>query len=380
MKTNDILLSVVIPAYNVEPYLEKCVYSMLPYEYPESHLIEILIINDGSKDSTLDVARKLASQYKQVTVIDKENGGHGSTINVGIKCAKGKYFRIIDGDDWVDSKNFIKFLQQLQMTDADIVLTDASYEYADSKDLAPYVNYIFQPNMTLNFDEVYQSGGFNKFGPVLASTTYKLENLKKSGFYITEHSAYVDMELNAFSVKNANTLIYYRLDVYRYLIGSVGQTVSKEVWMKKYKEHERIIFNLINFIERDSGLASCKIDYIEEKLIAPMVNSQVYMYDQICKWDELMVFLRTLSNNNTVYTKCMSYIYDLNGDCKLILNKYLERVEQKENNYPIIHIVSPSNAIVENKSFSGIKFIRKIIKMILPYGIVRIYQKKKYGY
>lgn len=84
---------------------------MLHFEYPESKRLEILIINDGSKDNTAAVANEIAADYSSVHVVNKENGGHGSTINMGINMARGKYLRIIDGDDWVDSQNFLSFYE-----------------------------------------------------------------------------------------------------------------------------------------------------------------------------------------------------------------------------------------------------------------------------
>ena len=384
-RDNKILLTVLIPAYNAADCLEKCIFSLLPYEYPDSDRLEILIVNDGSKDNTLNVATELAEKYEQIKIINKDNGGHGSTINVGIKQAEGKYFRIIDSDDWVDSANFIKFLQLLKTTDADLVLTDAAYEYIDDKALRPYVSYDMEKSVSMSFSDILKKAEpFSKFGPVLASSTYKLCKLKEAAFKITEHSAYVDMEFNAFAIKNIDTIIYYDLDIYRYMIGREGQSVSVQVWMKKYKEHENILFNLIKYIENET-LPDEKNAYIINKLIAPMVDSQVFMYDQICKLDKLKEFLKKLSIHENIYAASMSYIFGKNGDCKTILNQ-LDSCLSKNNNGPIIKTL----VSVQNSKYSETKdeyhklklfhYIKKAIKCILPYGLIRLYQKKKYGF
>jgi glycosyltransferase involved in cell wall biosynthesis len=384
-RDNIILLTVLIPAYNAADCLEKCIFSLLPYEYPDSDRLEILIVNDGSKDNTLNVATELAERHEQIRIIDKENGGHGSTINAGIKQAKGKYFRIIDSDDWVDSANFIKFLKLLNTTDSDLVLTDAAYEFIDVKALRPYVSYDMEKNVTMSFSDILKKEEpFSKFGPVLASSTYKLCKLQEAAFKITEHSAYVDMEFNAFAIKNIDTIIYFDLDIYRYMIGREGQSVSVQVWMKKYKEHESILFNLIKYIENEA-LPDEKNAYIINKLIAPMVDSQVFMYDQICKLDELKEFLKKLAVHENIYATSMSYIFGKNGDCKTILNQ-LDSYLPKNNNGPIIKtLVSVQNSKDsetkdEYHKLQLFHYIKKAIKCILPYGVIRLYQKKKYGF
>ena len=103
------ILTVTIPAYNVEKYMDE----VLPTFLEESILnkIEILIVNDGSKDGTSKKGKQYEQQYPAVIrLIDKENGGHGSTINKGIELATGKYFKVVDGDDWVDTHALIQML------------------------------------------------------------------------------------------------------------------------------------------------------------------------------------------------------------------------------------------------------------------------------
>jgi len=122
------LLTITIPTYNVENYLGRCLDSLT---YDESILddLDIIVVNDGSKDNSLKVAKEYEKKYSCIRVIDKENGGHGSTINVGIKLAKGKYFRVIDSDDWVNIDEFKEYINTLKKLDQDIILTDFSREF-----------------------------------------------------------------------------------------------------------------------------------------------------------------------------------------------------------------------------------------------------------
>ena len=114
----------------------------LMYEYDERFLndIEVLIIDDGSKDSTADIAVKYQNMAPESFVyVHKENGGHGSTINKGIELAKGKYFRVIDGDDWVDTDNFAKYIKRLKNENADMVLTQYKSVSEESEKLEIHI-------------------------------------------------------------------------------------------------------------------------------------------------------------------------------------------------------------------------------------------------
>ncbi len=104
MKT-DKLLSIIVASYNVEKYITKAIgcYSQLLSNKEIYNKLEIIIINDGSIDKTKEIATKFESDFPDVVrVINKESGGHGSCINTGIKEATGKYFFLIDADDWVN--------------------------------------------------------------------------------------------------------------------------------------------------------------------------------------------------------------------------------------------------------------------------------------
>ena len=120
------ILTITIPSYNVEAYLEDCLESFVNSEVMEE--IEVLVVNDGSSDHTAEIAQRYVDKYPDTfRLINKENGGHGSTINTGIKEAKGKYFKVVDGDDWVDTRNFIRLVKVLKESEADIVASNYTW-------------------------------------------------------------------------------------------------------------------------------------------------------------------------------------------------------------------------------------------------------------
>lgn len=124
------LLTIVIPCYNVEQYLHECLDSILLAEYNDS--LEVLAINDGSKDNTLSILSRYSSKYPEMLrVIDKPNGGWGSVINLAIKEAQGCYFKILDSDDWFEKEAFIEFIERLKHCGTDIFISNFTEHYSD---------------------------------------------------------------------------------------------------------------------------------------------------------------------------------------------------------------------------------------------------------
>ena len=107
------VLTITIPSYNVEKYLNQTLDSFIQEEILAD--IEVLIVDDGSKDRTPLIGKEYEEKYPGTfRVISKENGGHGSTINRGILEARGRYFKVVDGDDWVNTGDFVKLVKPLR--------------------------------------------------------------------------------------------------------------------------------------------------------------------------------------------------------------------------------------------------------------------------
>ena len=103
------LISVILPIYNVEKYLEKCLKSVINQTYKN---LEIILVDDGSKDNSPQICDEYAVKDKRIVVIHKSNGGLSDARNAGIEIAKGKYIALIDSDDYVE-KDYVQFLYQL---------------------------------------------------------------------------------------------------------------------------------------------------------------------------------------------------------------------------------------------------------------------------
>lgn len=359
------ILSIVVPAYNVEQYIDKCLISLLNHRNVGK--TEIIVVNDGSSDETSKRARVYETLSNGIVrVVDQENGGHGATINTGVSEARGKYFRLIDGDDWVESENLAKQIDKLEHINSDLVLTKGCHEYTDSPTLHNLIDYdMLKEGREYRFDDlIYQGYGFETYGPMLPTSTYKTELLKKADLCISEHKPYVDMEFNAYSVRYVETVRYYDLDIYRYLVGREGQSISRDVWKKKYRVHESIIFNVLNRANEEFYEGNTqKLQYMRYCIIAQLVDTQIYMFDQVLAWDEIDGFLKRLSQYPEANKVALSYVKKKNGDSQKILDSYHKYSWKRD--IPII----VGGKKKPNTSLNA-KF-RRAGKNILPYGVTK---------
>lgn len=285
------LFTIAIPSYNVAKFIENGVHSLI--DIKNSNKLEVLIISDGSKDDTVKIGKKLQKLTtidgkSIVKIVDKENGGHGSTINKGIELATGKYFKLMDGDDYFIKDELEKLVEILEKEDSDIILTNyiADYSVDAFKEVVRHYEFM-KPGKQYNLDSMKSDkSGFNKWGPLLSTATYKTEVLKKANFKIDEHCFYVDMEYNFIGYLNSSTVTYYPLDVYNYYLGRAGQSVSRESFRRNFKQHEKVVLRLLNEYEKireDTTISQNKKDYLRNRIIIPLIEAQYYILTQNLK-------------------------------------------------------------------------------------------------
>ncbi|MBR1891848.1 MAG: glycosyltransferase family 2 protein [Clostridia bacterium] len=226
------LLSVTVPCYNSQDYMNRCVDSLLK----GGERVEIIIVDDGSKDNTGAIADEYARKYPTIVkVVHQENGGHGEGINSGLKVASGKFFKTVDSDDAVND-DFPHFLDLLEgpASQADLVLTNYIYTYFDGRKNNS-INYknIFKPETLLTWDQT------NKFHVkqclTIHSCTFNTELMKRSGMVLPKHIFYEDNLMVCTILPLTEKIFYYNADLYQYTIGREGQSVQEDVMTKRYK-------------------------------------------------------------------------------------------------------------------------------------------------
>lgn len=274
------ILSVVIPSYNVEKFLRQTLESFVEESILDK--IEVLIVNDGSKDGTEMIGKEYENKYPQTfRVISKENGGHGSTINRGIKECTGRYFKVVDGDDWVNTADFKSLVEKLENCEADYVISNY-YEVDDQSGAKTPVEY---KRLLKNSKEDEWHGTFEdivgKVIPSMHALVLKTSILKEHQIRLDEHCFYVDVEYILYPLPFVKTVAYYDLHVYMYRLGQVTQSVSMAGFRKHIENHITVSLNLTKFAEayrqRAAGKNQKKVDYIGKR-VAQMIGDQVTIF------------------------------------------------------------------------------------------------------
>lgn len=118
------LVSVIVPVYNVEKYIDKCVESLLNQDYKN---IEVILVDDGTPDRSGDIIDRLKEEDHRIVVIHQENHGVSSARNAGMAVASGEYITFVDGDDWVDANYVTYFVDLLEKSSCDVVMNKNNY-------------------------------------------------------------------------------------------------------------------------------------------------------------------------------------------------------------------------------------------------------------
>ena len=248
------ILSFIIPAYNGESFLDTVIPSMLVPEILD--MLEIIVVNDGSTDRTADVAQKYCDQYPgTVRLISQPNKGHGGALNTGCAAAQGKYLKIIDADDWVETRNLPAFLRELQETDSDVVLTHFHTVDIGTGEIRKWCSYPSVFNQTLSLDEIMSD--WRSFYRCLTfhGITYNTAFYKAHGIRLSEHVFYEDYEYATFPCCHARTIQPLDLFVYNYRIGDVNQSVSAASKLKRIGHLETVLDRMIRETRLACGLS-----------------------------------------------------------------------------------------------------------------------------
>jgi len=235
------ILSIIIPTYNMEKYLRRCLDSLIVKENFE--MLEVWVVNDGSKDSSSAIAHEYADKYPTVfNVIDKPNGNYGSCINAALPRCTGKYVKVLDSDDWFDTDAFEQCLDALQGIDADMVVTPYKIVYENSK--RQKMDYINMPNGKVEFNEALKSKSI--YTVQMHAITYKTENLKHIEYKQTEGISYTDQEWIYLPMITVNVIYHLPIVLYIYMLGREGQTMCVEQLVKNVNHTTKGIETQLN--------------------------------------------------------------------------------------------------------------------------------------
>lgn len=234
------LLTFAIPCYNSESYMEKCIESILP----GGEDVEILIVDDGSKDRTSEIADAYAAKYPSIVrAIHQENGGHGEAVNAGIRNASGLYFKVVDSDDWVDPDAYRQILDKLKelvggKTSLDMMLANYVYEKEGAKHKKVMRQTGFPKNTVFDWNDVRHI--YKGHYILMHSVIYRTKLLKECGLELPKHTFYVDNIYVYQPLPNVRTMYYMDVDFYRYYIGRADQSVNEKVMISRIDQQIKV--------------------------------------------------------------------------------------------------------------------------------------------
>ena len=228
-----IKVSVIIPVYNVEDYIEKCLDSVVNQTLKE---IEIIVVNDGAKDNSMKKIEKYFSDSR-IKIINKQNGGLSSARNAGLKIAKGEYISFIDSDDFIEEKMLEDLYSENE--NADIVFSDNfNYNMLDSK--------VLKEKRIFPFDNIVNKGSYICMysSAVVWNKIYKREFLEKNNLKFIEGIIHED---DIFTIKShflAEKVKYIKKFHYYYRINRKDSIMSNKA-KNKHLENYKVIYEQI---------------------------------------------------------------------------------------------------------------------------------------
>ncbi|WP_078550187.1 glycosyltransferase family 2 protein [Litchfieldia alkalitelluris] len=247
------LLSVVIPCYNSQDYMRYCIESLLP----GGEDVELLIVNDGSVDETATIADGYAKRYPtMVKAIHQENGGHGEAVNAGIRHATGLYFKVVDSDDWVDIRAYLKILKTLKdlvvgENFVDMMISNFVYEKegARYKKVMKFDN-VLPEGHTFTWDDIKQ---FRKGQYLLMhAVIYRTQLLRDCKLELPKHTFYVDNLYVYTPFEHVKTMYYVNVDFYRYFIGREDQSVQENIMIKRIDQQIKVNKMMIEQVDLET--------------------------------------------------------------------------------------------------------------------------------
>lgn len=305
------LLTVAIPCYNSQAYMAHAIESVLP----GGDDVEILIVDDGSqKDDTAKVADDYERRYPGIVrAIHKENGGHGDAVMTGIRNAAGKYFKVLDSDDWFDTEAFLRVLNRLKALDAagdwvDLLLSNYVYDKAGARH-----KYVVRYHHTLPENEIFTWEDTRRFrvGQYIQmhSIIYRTELLRRCGLELPKHTFYVD-ELYAYvPLTQVERMMYLNENVYHYFIGREDQSVQEDIMISRIDQAIRVNQLMVSAV---------KLSEIEDKHKRRYMLRYLEIITTVCS---VLLIKSGTPENRHKKRQLWAYIHEQQPDVYLVLKR-----------------------------------------------------------
>lgn len=333
------LLTIVIPSYNMEKYLPKCMESVLVEDRELLGLLDVIVVNDGSRDGTSAIGHRYAAMHpNSVRVVDKENGHHGSCVNCGLKMARGRFIRILDADDYFDREAFARYLRKLASISAvngeiDAVVTP--YKEVELDGSVGLTTKCALPEVEILDGECVPELARTACLPML---TYSTELLRGIGYHQTEGVAYSDMEWRFSPFAAVRRCVHVDETVYCYLVGREGQSTSKTEVLRNFDSFKELLRNMAQLYE---------------------IIKTDPRFDEAVLRERMVAFLRGVCTDAVFYLPLRSI--------RASMHEILASVRQCSSE---LESVALSTSVSRIFAFNYVKFIESHSTLSLPYAMV----------
>lgn len=274
-RKNEKYLTIVIPAYNVAHYLPRTLDSLVHCKYIEN--LDIIIIDDGSSDRTKEISESYVALYSgSVRCISKENGGHGSGINIGLKFALGKYFSVMDGDDWGNTDALDRILEIMASATEDVLA--ANYQ-TNNMLSGEKVHYRFGK---VEYGRSYSMIEFVKSGVplVMHELFYSTDLLRKINLHIREKVSYDDEEYCMMPFSKARSVRFIDEEYYIYRQGDANQSMSHANQLRRFRDKYVVLKDMIRYAEK-KDIEAVNLTYMQSR-IDNLITSVYFLWLITC--------------------------------------------------------------------------------------------------
>lgn len=327
-------ISIIIPIYNREKYLEKCIRSVMKQDFEN---IEIICVNDGSEDKSLEILESLQKEDERIIIVNKKNGGSSSARNAALKIARGKYCLNIDSDDWIEQGYFKAIYERAEKDDLDITISDIKVDYLNNKTE-------YRKDLNISETEVISNITYLKSFYTYNFLGYTCNKLIKRELYLKNKISYNEKFFLLEDVEAIGKLIYFT--------EKIGK-INKAFYHYRIGENNGS-FNKLSFkhlLDTSSCFRNLEKFYIK--------NNEFYIKNLVSRKKNLRLIGMVLGNKFDSFKEydnfMNNYLKDIKDD-NFILNKYVEILKDEKWIKIILFDLI--------KIFSNIYFIKLLKKII----------------
>lgn len=350
MSEYEYKLSVVLLVYNTEDLLEECLDSLVNQTLDD---IEIICVNDESKDNSLNILKRYAKKYDNIKIIDQKNTGGATAGNNGLKMAKGEYLTILDSDDIVVEDAYEKLYNKAKETDSDIV-SGKPFKY-----VVPYQTQLgtrqdmwdkertvdIHKDLEIFYDVFY----WNKI--------YRREFVEKNDIYMIPGKLYADAPMVFKAFLNAKKITYIEDFVYYWRHRSVNESITKSLTdLKNTEDRLDNYYVLKEYFKNDPKLSNQVIKLYLERFIYPIkgiLDNPIFKEEYLKDLKKILLDIDDVTDNRFTHMKYVLYTY-------LVINDQIDVLEDILKNYEDVKDIF----VDDGKSYWNLKYFRNPVYAI----------------